>query len=105
MIWFRSATLILLISWVSQASSDPAGGPPNHSSIEEMNTDRWIRVTSRVEIASTELAVAARSLSTTANEIETTGRLSRLTQLSGHASTLNQRVIQARMASDEMLRP
>ena len=105
MAWFRSTALVLLLSWAGRASSDPPENSSNDSSIEEMDTARWIQVTSRVEIASTEIATAARSLSATANEIETAGRLSRLTQLSGHASTLNQRVIQTRMASDEMLRP
>ena len=100
----RGLSLLLILSWGSPASSNPVRS--NTSDIaENMTPERWLRVTSRLEIASTEIADAANTIASIANEIEAAGRLSRMTQLSGYGEVLEQRIIQAQMAADEMLYP
>ena len=70
-----------------------------------MSDARWLQVTSRLESASTDIEGAAQSVATTAQEIGQVGRLSRLTQLSGHSTSLEHRVIQARLAADQLKNP
>jgi hypothetical protein len=58
-----------------------------------------------MEGASADISENARALSATARQIDESGRLSRLTQLSGHATDLDHKVIQARLAADQLIYP
>ena len=72
---------------------------------EAMTEQRWIQVTSRMEAASADIGEKSRAVSDTARQIDESGRLSRLTQLSGHAIELDHKVIQARLAADQLIYP
>jgi hypothetical protein len=73
--------------------------------VEVMSNRRWIQVSSRMEGASADIASAAREVQATAQEIEAAGRLSHLTRLSGLSTSLDHKVIQARLAADQLLIP
>lgn len=100
----RSLLLMLILSWTTPASSESLASNTTEV-VDNMTPERWVQVTSRLEIASVEIAEAANAITNTADEIERAGRLSRMTQLSGYGVALEQRVIQAKMAADEMLYP
>ena len=85
-------------------SPEPIDSPTAHP-IESISDQKWLQVTSRMESASSDISERARALSATAHEINGSGRLSRLTQLSGRATDLNHKVIQARMAADQLEDP
>jgi hypothetical protein len=75
------------------------------SPAEEMSAKRWLQVSSRMEGASADIAEAAREVQAASQDIETAGRLSHLTRLSGLSTSLDHKVIQARLAADQLLIP
>ena len=118
--WLSFASLLITAGWAGLASGDPlsSSAPPMEESTEdesppadpaldgnEMSPSQWLRVTSRMEGASADIADVANQLASTATDIEEAGRLSRLTQLSGLATNLDHRVIQARLAADQLIQP
>ena len=111
-----AAGLLLLAGWAGAALGEPEepteelGEAPRPTEPEireptELSDERWLLVTSRMEGASADISLAAREVQIAAEEIEAAGRLSRLTQLSGLATGLNHRVIQAQMAAEQLIQP
>jgi len=103
----RGWVFLLAISalcWAGLAlgeAPDEVSEPP----VELMSDQRWIQVSSRMEGASADIASAAREVQASTQEIEAAGRLSHLTRLSGLSTSLDHKVIQARLAADQLLIP
>jgi len=100
--------LLIGLAWGGVVfGDDPEETPPDSEepSSDELTEQRWLQVTSRMENASSDIGEAARAISQTAQAIEADGRLSRLTQLSGHSTSLDHKIIQARLASEQLLDP
>ncbi len=101
--------LLIGLVWGRFALGDNAEGtspePVDPVVREEMTSQRWVQVTSRMETASSDIGEAARAISQTAKAIEKDGRLSRLTQLSGLSTSMDHKIIQAKLASEQLQDP